>query len=137
MSGGVDCHIYFYNLENFSQLKVVKADKLHPVFDPRESKSNFHSILSKRRSTSPEHALENEPNLQQCHIGTITDILVIASRDVFFTASMDSKIICWDLKIHAFTRQFLGHTKGVLSLAWTNDLLLSAGLDRDVLVWNP
>jgi len=50
---------------------------------------------------------------------------------------MDAKIICWDLKIHSFNRQFLGHSKGILNLAWINDLLLSSGLDKEALVWNP
>lgn len=50
---------------------------------------------------------------------------------------MDAKIVCWDLKIQTYHREFIGHKKGVLSLAWINDCLISAGLDREAYIWNP
>jgi WD40 repeat protein len=55
------------------------------------------------------------------------------------SASLDSRILLWDVHTATAHRELKGHVKGVLSLSYIpeNRLLFSASFDRDVLVWNP
>ncbi len=48
-------------------------------------------------------------------------------------------IVTWDIYSGQKQRDLKGHIKGVLSLCYSHEhrFLMSAGSDRDVLVWNP
>jgi len=105
--------IHFYNLDNMKPIKVIQPDKISRNPDP---KMNF---------------------VFRGHTASITDILIVPSRDIFFTCGMDAKIICWDLKTSSYHREFLGHKKGIINLAWISDFVISAGLDREAYIWNP
>jgi len=131
MSAGIDFHIHFYNIETMKPFKVIQPEKITKTINNQFIVNTEQSVNDNNKERKPV------TTDYKGHTSTITDILIVQSRDLFFTCSMDAKIVCWDLKILSFRRQFIGHKKGVLSLAWINDNLISAGLDRDALIWNP
>eukprot|EP01116_Phalansterium_solitarium_P017469 TRINITY_DN430_c2_g1_i6.p1 TRINITY_DN430_c2_g1~~TRINITY_DN430_c2_g1_i6.p1 ORF type:complete len:1041 (+),score=393.32 TRINITY_DN430_c2_g1_i6:312-3434(+) len=73
------------------------------------------------------------------HEDMVMDIVIMANTSLMASASLDSKIIVWEVNTGTFHQQVQGHSKGVLSLAYEPEhrLLFSSGFDRDVLVWNP
>jgi len=131
MSAGIDFHIHFYNVETMKPFKVIQPEKITKTINNQfivNTEQSMNDNMKEKKPVSTDY---------KGHTSTITDILIVQARDLFFTCSMDAKIVCWDLKILSFRRQFIGHKKGVLSLGWINDNLISAGLDRDALIWNP
>ena len=79
-------------------------------------------------------------NEEQVHNNDILDLLPIPSMGYIASAGMDKKIALWHmdtLKLkHVFTQ---GHQRGVHTLDWYADMnmILSAGSDHDIYMWNP
>ncbi len=79
-------------------------------------------------------------NEDMVHTGDILDLLPIPEMGYIASAGMDKKIALWymdTLKLkHVFS---MGHQHGVHTLDWYADMkmILSAGLDHDIYLWNP
>ena len=74
------------------------------------------------------------------HTGDIMDLLPIPSMGYIASAGMDRKIVLWDMATLRFNKLFTnGHQLGVHTLDWYADMnmILSAGLDHDIFMWNP
>lgn len=67
-------------------------------------------------------------------------VTAVAWRDAssLASASLDRRIILWDLPTEAPIQQFGGHSRGVSSLCFLNDKerLVSTGVDQSVRVWD-
>ena len=63
-----------------------------------------------------------------------------AFRDdgALLSAGFDKRIVLWDLKAGAATREFKGHSRGVTSLCWLPDgkTFVSGSIDQSLRVWN-
>lgn len=53
-----------------------------------------------------------------------------------FTGSDDNTIRIWDMKTQACLDELIGHTNGVLSLAFANNCLFSGSYDNFMIVWD-
>ena len=77
----------------------------------------------------------------------ITALLPMPKLQFLASAGLDSNIILWDTiknkKKRVYSRhkgnEKKGHKKGILSLAFNESLILliSAGFDHQIMVWNP
>lgn len=69
----------------------------------------------------------------------IMDLLPIEELGLLASAGRDKKICLWNMENLQPKAPLLGHTQGVYSLDWCadNSMILSAGLDHDVFIWNP
>ena len=79
-------------------------------------------------------------NDEMIHTGDIMDLLPIPSMGYIASAGMDRKIVLWDMATLRFNKLFTnGHQLGVHTLDWYADMnmILSAGLDHDIFMWNP
>ncbi|CBZ50053.1 nb-ARC domain protein, related [Neospora caninum Liverpool] len=74
-----------------------------------------------------------------CYIPPYSQVASIDDDNLFASASADASILLWDATRSTPLRTLKGHKKGVFSLAFSTDFscLLSAGLDKDALVWSP
>ena len=73
------------------------------------------------------------------HTDMVMDLQLLGHTPLLASASLDSKIIFWDMNTSNIHQIMNGHVKGVFSLAYAAEhrLLFSASFDRDVLIWNP
>ncbi|KAG2378384.1 hypothetical protein C9374_008527 [Naegleria lovaniensis] len=71
------------------------------------------------------------------HTDVITDMITLPNDNRLVTSSLDSTIKIFDIEKEVKVKEFLGHTKGVVSIAWKNEyhFLISAGAEREPLVW--
>ena len=55
------------------------------------------------------------------------------------SAALDCNLILWDTINYEMKRVYKEHTRGIVSLAFNESLILlfSAGFDHDLCVWNP
>ncbi len=67
-------------------------------------------------------------------------VMAVAWRDAssLASASLDRRIILWDLRTGTSIQDLQGHSKGVSSLCFLNDkeILVSTGIDQSVRVWD-
>lgn len=72
------------------------------------------------------------------HTDIVTDMLAVPHYEVLVTASLDKKIMLWELGGSAHKGTLVGHARGVRQLQYVreHDLLLSAGFDCDALGWD-
>lgn len=73
------------------------------------------------------------------HTDMVTAIVSIPNTPIIVSSSTDSSIFTWDVATTVKQKDLKGHVKGVYSLAYSHEhrFLISAGSDRDALVWNP
>lgn len=73
------------------------------------------------------------------HTKSITDLLPIPEINLMASVSMDSNMILWNLKDLTPRSLHDEHTKPLYCLEWYADqsLILSAGLDSYINIWNP
>ena len=73
------------------------------------------------------------------HEGPILDLLPIYEKGYLVSWGIDAQIWLWNLKTLEGKHTLVGHQLGVYWLDWyaDSDILLSAGLEHDVYVWNP
>ena len=75
-----------------------------------------------------------------CHKDYIMDLLPIPDLQLLASAGLDKKICLWKMDENLTPKSpLIGHMEGVYSLDWfaDNHMILSAGLDHDVFIWNP
>lgn len=74
------------------------------------------------------------------HTDAITALLPLPKLQFLASASLDNNIILWDTIKLEKRREYAGyHKRGVISLEFNENLiiLLSAGIDHNIFVWNP
>ncbi len=77
-----------------------------------------------------------------CTLGDHEDVVMAVrwlSAKVIASASLDGTIQIWDVADNKKLKTLVGHSRGILSLCVANDgeLLVSAGIDLSLRVWNP
>ena len=67
------------------------------------------------------------------------DMLTIPGQDTLVCGLLDGTVRLWDVGTATLKQTLRGHTKGVRSVDYSTShkVLLSAGFDNDVIVWNP
>lgn len=95
--------------------------------------------VEKFAEISHDSTTKNETDLSSYHTGEIQDLLPILDLGLLASAGLDNKICLWRMDNMVPNKPLIGHTKGVYSLDWykDNNLILSAGFDHDVFIWNP
>jgi WD40 repeat protein len=73
------------------------------------------------------------------HVDTIMDLLPIPDMGLIATASMDSNICLWNMETLQGKSIHMDHQGQVHSLEWFAEsrIILSAGTDHDIYIWNP
>jgi WD40 repeat protein len=73
------------------------------------------------------------------HTDMVTSLVLIPNTPMLISGSLDASLTTWDIYTGTKQRDLRGHTKGVLAMAYSHEhrFLITAGSDRDVLVWNP
>ncbi|CCI44278.1 unnamed protein product [Albugo candida] len=82
---------------------------------------------------------KNGRALARSHDDAVLDLLNIPTLESLASASMDRSIRLWDVNTGKIRQILQGHKKGVRALAYSAEyrVLMSAGFDFDVFVWNP
>ena len=67
------------------------------------------------------------------------DLLPIPEMGLIASASLDSNMCLWSMADLKGKSIHTDHQNGIYSLEWYEDqkLILSAGLDHDIYIWNP
>ena len=73
------------------------------------------------------------------HTETIMDLLPIPDMGLIATASLDSNICLWSMDTLQGKSIHTDHQNHVYSLEWFAEsrIILSAGTDHDIYIWNP
>lgn len=73
------------------------------------------------------------------HTGTIMDMIAMPKLQFMASGALDCNLILWDTITYEMKRVYKEHTRGIVSLAFNESLILlfSAGFDHDLCVWNP
>jgi WD40 repeat protein len=73
------------------------------------------------------------------HTDMVFTIEHMPALDTAATGGMDGLVCLWDMNQMALRHTLRGHENGVSDLCFSNDnrMLLSAGLDHQIIVWNP
>jgi len=73
------------------------------------------------------------------HTGTIMDMIAMPKLQFMASGALDCNLILWDTITYEVKRIYKEHTRGIVSLAFNESLILlfSAGFDHDLCVWNP
>jgi WD40 repeat protein len=85
------------------------------------------------------HFKRIEISFMKAHDDIINDLLLLEPFDCLASASSDGLIHMWDEYTFCKRQSFYGHSKGILSLAYSHSCktLISAGYDHEALIWNP
>ena len=77
--------------------------------------------------------------LENGHTDVITDMVPMVKLQMLATCSLDKTIILWHTVEKKKLRTYREHVKGVVALAFNESLILlvSAGYDHQICVWNP
>jgi hypothetical protein len=118
------------------QSMVVWSATTSSIFTCGSDSKGVISSWSLEHSSAGIPSLEEKPALK-AHSDVVMDLLVIEEHDVLASASLDHKIILWDLSSGRFRGELLGHKKGVRQIAYSveHDLLLSVGFVRKSRFW--
>lgn len=158
VSSGTDSCLIFWGAYTNTQRQLIPCDTVFMslVWDHENrnlycgsSTGEVHSFMVPE--VDAEDIAITEGIRFQAHGDLVTDMLVIADLGLLVTASLDSKILVWniatlvgwksrDLNQELKPRRTLsGHNKGVYSLAYipSQRYLVSAGYEQSCKVWNP
>jgi WD40 repeat protein len=118
-TGGVDCVVHMYDVQQLREVGMREG------YTPAKKDEDYYHKDA-----------------------VITDLLPIPELGLLASAGMssrspqsssDNKICLWRMDTLQPKPPLIGHDRGVYSLDWYKDnhLILSAGLDHDVMIWNP
>eukprot|EP01028_Stygiella_incarcerata_P005929 TRINITY_DN2443_c0_g2_i3.p1 TRINITY_DN2443_c0_g2~~TRINITY_DN2443_c0_g2_i3.p1 ORF type:complete len:1053 (+),score=260.96 TRINITY_DN2443_c0_g2_i3:311-3160(+) len=73
------------------------------------------------------------------HTDSVMDMCIIDRDDLLATASLDSRILLWDLGKGTISEELKAHTKGVQKLAFSKEFyfVASIGFENEAYVWIP
>ena len=91
-----------------------------------------------KKTDSIKQDFLNDTKKNGRHTDVITKIIPMPKLQFVASASLDSRIILWDFE-YKFKWAYDEHTRGIVSLAFNEALilLLSAGFDHEIFVYNP
>ena len=84
--------------------------------------------------------MKSDKERRDGHTGVVTALLPLPKLQFLASASLDTKIILWDLLENVPKREYKGfHKKGIVALDFSESLILliSGGFDHEIYVWNP
>ena len=90
-------------------------------------------------SVEPTNAIYGVPRRHlTSHFHFVQDVLLSSDGQFALSGSWDGELRLWDLNTGATTRRFVGHTKDVLSVAFSvdNRQIVSASRDKTIKLWN-
>ncbi len=73
------------------------------------------------------------------HTNVVMDMIAMPKLQFMASAALDKTLILWNTINNKKKRVYREHTRGIVSLAFNEALILlfSAGFDHDLCVWNP
>ncbi|KAL9658761.1 hypothetical protein ABK040_005916 [Willaertia magna] len=103
----------------------------------RKNVDKSYSVVGKDQNKGEDIELFFQKKEISLHSDVITDMIVLPNDNRIVTSSLDSSIKIFDVVKETKVKEFIGHSKGVSSIAWTNEyhFLISAGSEREPLVW--
>ncbi|PRP89527.1 hypothetical protein PROFUN_00791 [Planoprotostelium fungivorum] len=119
----------------YPQLAIVYSQANHTMFSGGSDGIVRTWPAAQIMGTQERFPKHNYPKQEDM----ITSLQIIPNTPLLACGSLDSTIDILDINSGLRERQLRGHIKGVFSLSYNNQhrFLLSAGSDRDALVWNP
>lgn len=143
--GFSDNLIRVYNLQDFSEKKVIQAHKIS-VFTVQYSPSQRYLLSGSRDAHLKIWDVESDYRLKEsivAHMYAINHLVFSADGKHFVTCSMDKSIKVWDAETFHLLKvidkaRHAGHGTSVNKVLWTNfnNLLLSASDDRSISIWD-
>lgn len=105
-----------------SKLKS-EADAMSKLLEPKDTKKLLKPIV----------------RLENGHSDVVMDIVPMVKVQMIATCSLDKSIILWSTLDYRKVRVYKEHMKGVVSLTFNESLILliSAGYDHQICIWNP
>ena len=82
------------------------------------------------------NAQELQLELLDAHEDLITALVMPASSGLIVTASKDEMAYAWNLNSGEKVWSFKGHNNAIEAMTTEGDLLITAGREEDILVWN-
>jgi hypothetical protein len=70
------------------------------------------------------------------HSDMITDFISIDDFGSFATCSMDKRIVVWSATTRRVKAVFIGHKRGVRSIHYSRNMLLSCGFEAEARIWD-
>jgi WD40 repeat protein len=127
-TGGLDRKIHCYDIEK------LEEEQRPPAREKNESGDMPFDL------DDPIHYNKHD-KLEELrfHTHPITALLPIPEMNLIASASADAKMILWSMRDLAFKSAHTDHQGAIHCLEWYADqqLILSAGFDHDVYIWNP
>ncbi len=133
-------HVYDFPTLNLQRMIEVKARNIHDLaFSPD---GNRLAVGGGNPATEGIVEIFSWPEGKSLHVlrEHRDSVTSVAWRDTssLASASLDRRIILWDLQTGVPIQQLEGHSRGVSSLCFLNDkeTLVSTGVDQNVRVWS-
>ena len=70
------------------------------------------------------------------HTSLIYDLIHLPRVGLLVSASFDRKVHLWDTNMHRHKGTLHGHKKGIIQIAYTESILITAGFEYDAFVWD-
>lgn len=136
----IDSKAVGFSLLQAGQITKPKAGKFG---DSSERTGNSRIDQSQSRSPKPNEkgrGMTKDRKTRVGHTMEVTTMLPLPKLQFLASAGLDKKIILWDLLENDIKREYKGyHKKGIVALDFSESLILliSAGFDHEIYVWNP